>query len=77
MRVTSKMVNTYLINIKNGRLRRRMVPDPSLAMNDVVMTSLLLPTFLCCQTPYYLSGFRFERKIMELDLSNKFNNMTS
>ena len=42
---------------------------------DSVLMCLL--TSLFCQTSYYLSIFRFERKIMELDFANKFNNMTS
>ena len=31
---------------------------------------ICLPTSWFCQTPYYLSIFRFEGKIMELDFAN-------
>ena len=50
---------------------------------DVITTSLLffkimcLPTSRFCQTPCYLTIFRFEGKITELDFANKFYNMTS
>ena len=43
IRVTSKMENTQLISIlKMADPRQRMVPDPSFAINNVVMTSPLL-----------------------------------
>ena len=63
------------------------VPDPSLVINDVIITSLLLlkvinvlanfciPISSCCSfcsTLYYLSTFRFEGKQRwNLDSSNK------
>ena len=40
----------------------RMVADPSLTVNDVIMTSLLLLQFINVFANFYLSIFRFEGK---------------
>ena len=60
--------------LKMADLRWRVVPDPSLTINDAIMTSLLVlkvtnvsTNFLIlsdtfCQTHYDLSIFRFEGK---------------
>ena len=42
--------------------RWRMVPDPSLTVNDVIITSLLLLKFINVFANFCLSIFRFEGK---------------
>ena len=42
--------------------RWQMVADPSLTVNDDIMTSLLLLNFITVFANFYLSIFRFEGK---------------
>ena len=52
----------YFSLIQNGRSKMAVIPDPSLTVNDVIMTSLLLLKFINVFANFYLSIFRFEGK---------------